>query len=225
MAFLLPLCQVMGSVLPPQTFDGASDIREALADGSVTDAAQLVDWFAVYLMDWLAPVEGRGVASACRAVCAARANGRQSDGMMTEYLTTAVGRLDKKLFHAERSALARESRRTAGRRYLHLALKRYPLSGLAAYKAWIQEGVCDGHPAIVHGWVCAYSRVDAKTAVHTYLSAVAQYSVQTAVECAVIDSHGALAVLGPIASELDRHVESALSSSDLQEWLVAGPGI
>ena len=210
MAFLLPLCQVAGAALPARTFEDALDVREALADGSVTNAAQLVDWFAGHLAEWLSPIEARGVLSAQSLVRVWRAAGRSPQDMEGD-IGHRLKALDKRLFDAEQSARGREARLTAGGRYLQIALKRYPLAGLSAYEGWVMDGVCGGHPAVVHGWVCAYLRVDERTAVHMYLSAVAQYSVQAAVADGVIGSREALSALGPIASQLERFVDASLS--------------
>lgn len=212
MALLLPLCQVAGVVLPARTFEGALDVHAALDDGAVANALQLVDWFAGYLADWLAPVEARGVISARSLVCAARSAPRSSQETAQD-LAVRLKALDKTLFDAERGARGREARLTAGRRYLKIAVKRYPLARLEAYEGWVMDGDCHGHPAVVHGWVCAYLRVEARAAVHMYMSAVAQRSVQVAVERGVIGARETLSVLGPIAAQLESSSHGLLASS------------
>ncbi len=223
MAFLLPLCQVTGATLPARTFADALDVRTALDDGTVANASQLVEWFADYLADWLAPVEARSVVAAQSLVRVWRSAGRLSKDT-AEDVVVRLKALDKRLFDAERSAHGREARLTAGRRYLRIALKRYPLAGLEAYEDWVMRDECKGHPAVVHGWVCAYLRVEERSAVHMYLSAVAQHSVQVAVERGVIGSRETLGVLGPIAAQLERFVERSLASPDVHdERLVLAP--
>ena len=223
MAFLLPLCQVAGAALPARTFVDALDVRAVLDDGSVANAAQLVEWFVGYLADWLAPVEAQGVVSAQSLARAWRSAVRSSQQTAGD-LALRLKALDKRLFDAERSTHGREARLTAGRRYLQIALKRYPLAGLEAYERWVMDGDCEGHPAVVHGWVCAYLRVEERAAVHMYLSAVAQHSVQVAVERGVIGSRETLSVLGPIAPQLERFVDASLSAPDVHDGrLVLAP--
>lgn len=225
MAFLLPLCQILETALPTGALADLTDLRSALGGGRIATARQFHEWMKQHVAEQLGPVDGRGVLSARRSLAPLYAGkeAREHTAHLAAALAPEVNPtrlllrlLDGRLTFSKPDESARRASATAGKRYLRIASRLYPRSGLSLYDDWIRAGECYGHMAVVHGWMCAFFQQDDRTAVLTYMLANLQCCAQAAREEGIVSAAEARGLLRSMHADLDAQTEQLLEQPE--QW-------
>ena len=152
---LLYLLQVASAAFPTGSFAHSFGFETLVADGEIDDADSLEEHAHLWLRYGVAPLDGA-------AVALAHASSSAGD-------VGALATLDSTLSAIKLPRETHEASLKTGNAFLRSAQAAFAGGGLARYEAAVRDGRCEGHAATAFGVAAADARVDATTAVVTYL--------------------------------------------------------
>ncbi len=182
MAFSPRLAQFVDSAFPTGAFAHSFGLETAAQEGRLRTADDLRAWLLDFLHGSLEPMDGP-------AVVHASTPGAAQD---------ALRELDRVLYVSRLARETRTAAQKIARQYMRMAIALYPefapeagvhraprddppaataallrdgdpAAPFRRYAALVRRGDCRGHPAIVHGCVCAFLGESSASAVTSYL--------------------------------------------------------
>ncbi|AXI10999.1 urease accessory protein UreF [Oceanobacillus zhaokaii] len=208
------LFQLVDSAFPTGAFSHSFGLETTFQENKINKPIELYSWLKTYISGSLAPTEGVVVYLIYQAKIKEFLNQEKPED--TEKL---IQRLDRKLTVSKISSETRNGGIKIGKRYLSTVHTLYPQSELIQYSRWIDDQLCFGNAAIVHGWITAYLEVEAELSVFTHLYVSINNLLQSAIRLTVIGQTAAQMILQKLypllMEEAERIIQSSPNEDDL----------
>ncbi|WP_165887008.1 urease accessory protein UreF [Scopulibacillus darangshiensis] len=204
----LSLLQLVDSAFPTGAFAHSFGLETAFKENKLSGPKELYEWLQDYIRGSLIPTEGIAVFVSYQTI-----QKEIEINALPETVQEDLQRLDQKLTFSKKASESRDGTVKIGKRYLKIVHTLYPEAGLDQYAGWINERLCYGNPAIVHGWISAYLDIPCDQAIFTHLYTNVNNLLQSALRMAVIGQTDAQLILQRLYPLMDEEAEQIVHSS------------
>lgn len=231
MAFLFPLARALENSPAAGSLADPALLSSVIDAGGASSSELMGEWLTQYMKTTLIPEDGYVVLAVRRALAPfyddeyrrsrtvwmeERLEGRDSG------IQSLILHLDRRWYETGRQEEAKIRATRIARRYLTVAERLYPNSGISVYEGWIRDRRCRGRVSIAHGWMAAFFRQEERHALSTYVLLHLQSSLRAARSAGVLAEPELRALERELFRSVDELVSDFLDVSG-DDWL-ADPG-